>query len=95
MLKATEDQRQLMDKPERRTGRTLRIAKLGSQGIPHTYGRCESFLEKIGSRLVARGHQVIVYCRSSPFRDPPIAYKGMRLIYLLGIETKASGVIRP
>ena len=50
---------------------------------------CENFLERFGSRLVVRGHQVMVDCRSSRFRDRPRAYKRMLLIYLRGIETKS------
>jgi glycosyltransferase involved in cell wall biosynthesis len=66
---------------------------LGSRGIPHTYSGYEPFLEEVGSRLVARGHQVLVYCRSSLFRDKPRTYKGMRLVYLPGIETKTMGTL--
>jgi len=88
-----EDQREHMDKPERSSGRKLRIAMLGSRGIPHTYSGYEPFLEEIGSRLVARGHDVTVYCRSSLFRDKPSSYKGMRLIYLPGVESKTMGTL--
>ena len=39
-------------------------------------------------RLVERGHDVIVYCRSSLFPERPRSYRGVRLIYLPSIETK-------
>jgi glycosyltransferase involved in cell wall biosynthesis len=69
----------------------LKIAIFGSRGIPHTYGGAEAFLEELAPRLAARGHEVIVYCRSSLFADRPRLYRGVRLIYLPSIETKALG----
>jgi len=71
----------------------LRIAMLGSRGIPHTYSGYEAFLGEVGPRLVERGHEVIVYCRRSLFRERPKTYKGVRLIYLPGIETKTMGTL--
>jgi glycosyltransferase involved in cell wall biosynthesis len=71
----------------------VRIAILGSRGIPHTYSGYETFLGEVGPRLVARGHDVIVYCRSSLFAERRDSYKGVRLIYLPSIETKALGTV--
>jgi hypothetical protein len=71
----------------------LRIAMLGSRGIPHTYSGYEAFLGEVGPRLVERGHEVIVYCRRSLFRERPKTYQGVRLIYLPGIETKTMGTL--
>ncbi len=69
----------------------LRIAFFGSRGIPHTYGGAEAFLEELAPRLAARGHDVIVYCRSSLFTERRKTYRGVRLIYLPSIETKVLG----
>jgi glycosyltransferase involved in cell wall biosynthesis len=69
----------------------LSIAIFGSRGIPHTYGGAEAFLEELAPRLAARGHQVRVYCRSSLFRERPERYRGVDLVYLPSIETKALG----
>jgi glycosyltransferase involved in cell wall biosynthesis len=71
--------------------RKLRIAFFGSRGIPHTYGGAEAFLEELAPRLAARGHDVIVYCRSSLFPEKRKTYRGVRLIYLPSIETKILG----
>jgi len=71
--------------------RKLRIAFFGSRGIPHTYGGAEAFLEELAPRLAARGHDVIVYCRSSLFPEKQTTYRGVRLIYLPSIETKILG----
>jgi len=73
--------------------RPLKIAMLGSRGIPHTYSGYETFLGEVGPRLVGRGHEVIVYCRRSLFQDRPKTYKGVRLIYLPSIETKTMGTL--
>jgi glycosyltransferase involved in cell wall biosynthesis len=71
----------------------LRIAILGSRGIPHTYSGYETFIGEVGPRLVDRGHEVIVYCRSSLFPERPETYQGVRLIYLPNIETKSLGTL--
>jgi hypothetical protein len=42
----------------------MRIAILGTRGIPASYGGFETFAEQLSTRLVARGHHVTVYCRS-------------------------------
>jgi len=73
--------------------RRLRIAMLGSRGIPHTYSGYEAFLGEVGLRLVERGHQVLVYCRRSLFQERPKTYKGVQLIYLPSIETKTMGTL--
>ena len=61
---------------------------MGSRGIPHTYSGFEAFFGEVAPRLVARGHQVTVYCRRSMFKERPGSYRGVRLIYLPNIETK-------
>ena len=42
----------------------MKIALLGTRGIPANYGGFETFAEELAARLVERGHQVTVYCRS-------------------------------
>jgi glycosyltransferase involved in cell wall biosynthesis len=66
---------------------------LGARGIPHTYSGYEAFLGEVGPRLAQRGHEVIVYCRRSLFRERPTSYKNVRLIYLPNIETKTMGTL--
>ncbi|HEY4816229.1 MAG TPA: DUF1972 domain-containing protein [Candidatus Acidoferrum sp.] len=71
--------------------RPLRIAMLGSRGFPHTYSGYEVFISEVAPRLASRGHEVIVYCRSSLFQERPKTCKGVQLIYLPSIETKVLG----
>ncbi|HET9878033.1 MAG TPA: DUF1972 domain-containing protein, partial [Candidatus Limnocylindria bacterium] len=42
----------------------MRIAILGTRGIPGSYGGFETFAEELSTRLVERGHRVTVYCRT-------------------------------
>jgi glycosyltransferase involved in cell wall biosynthesis len=57
----------------------VRIAILGTRGIPARYGGFETFAEELSTRLVARGHRVTVYCRE---RHPEPAYRGVARTYL-------------
>ncbi len=41
----------------------MRIAMLGSRGIPARSGGVEHAVEELTGELVARGHEVLVYCR--------------------------------
>lgn len=77
--------------PGRHDGRKLRIAMFGGRGMPHTYGSGEAFFEELATRLAERGHEVIVYCRRSLFKERRSTYRGVRLIYLPHIETKVLG----
>lgn len=63
----------------------MRIALLGTRGIPANYGGFETFAEEISTRLAARGHEVTVYCRER-FREP--GYRGVHLQYLSTIRQK-------
>ena len=63
----------------------MRIALLGTRGIPANYGGFETFAEEISTRLAARGHHVTVYCRER-FAEP--VYRGVRLQYLPTIRHK-------
>ena len=63
----------------------MRIALLGTRGIPASYGGFETFAEELSVRLVARGHQVLVYCRQK-HAEP--RYRGVDLIYAPTIRHK-------
>ncbi|MBZ5624339.1 MAG: DUF1972 domain-containing protein [Acidobacteriia bacterium] len=63
----------------------MRIALLGTRGIPASYGGFETFAEELSTRLTARGHEVVVYCRE---RYPHPRYRGVRLQYLPTIRHK-------
>jgi len=48
---------------------SMKIAILGTRGIPNRYGGFEAFAEQISRRLAEHGHEVTVYCRR-PFTRP-------------------------
>ena len=66
----------------------MKIALLGTRGIPASYSGFETCVENLGERLVQRGHQVTVYCRSHHIDYPKTHYKGIRLIKLPTIANK-------
>ena len=47
----------------------MKIAFIGARGIPHGYSSAEQIALNVGKRLVDRGHQFTVYCRSNLFED--------------------------
>ncbi len=68
--------------------KALRVALIGSRGIPACYGGFETLMEELAPRLVRRGFEVTVYCRS---RYTPVGmsdYKGVRLVRLPSLYTK-------
>ena len=62
----------------------------GIRGVPARYSGLETCAEEVGRRLVARGHEVIVYCRRHAFPPPDAGapYLGMRRIILPSLKTK-------
>jgi len=66
----------------------LKIAIMGTRGIPARYGGFETFAEELSWRLVERGHAVTVYCRSHNTENAPKTYRGVRLVVLPTIRHK-------
>jgi glycosyltransferase involved in cell wall biosynthesis len=66
----------------------MKIALLGTRGIPASYSGFETCVEQLGQRLAARGHDVTVYCRSHHISYSGTEYKGMRLVKLPTIANK-------
>ncbi|MDQ3817471.1 MAG: glycosyltransferase [Acidobacteriota bacterium] len=66
----------------------MRIAILGTRGVPASYGGFETFAEHLSTRLVARGHEVTVYCRAHYVSPRQIEYHGVRLKVLPTIRHK-------
>src|SRR5256714_7284037 len=66
----------------------MRIAILGTRGIPANYGGFETFAERLSTRLAARGHEVTVYCRAHYTSPRQLEYQGVRLKVLPTIRHK-------
>ncbi len=68
-------------------GKTMKIALIGTRGIPASYSGFETFYENLAVRLVKRGHEVTTYNRRG--YNPSISnYKGVRIVTLPSIKTK-------
>src|SRR5688572_254206 len=66
----------------------MKVAILGTRGIPANYGGFETFAEELSTRLAARGHEVTVYGRSNNIHYSAPTYKGVNLTILPTIGTK-------
>ncbi|MDC3376522.1 DUF1972 domain-containing protein [Candidatus Nanopelagicales bacterium] len=58
----------------------MKVAIMGTRGVPASYGGFETAVEEVGKRLAARGHDVTVYCRNPG--QALTEYQGMRLVNL-------------
>jgi len=66
----------------------MKIAIVGTRGIPANYGGFETLAEELSARLVERGHDVTVYCRSNNVQYRQPLYRGVRLAVLPTVGTK-------
>jgi len=70
----------------------MRIALIGTRGVPARYGGFETAVEEVGRRLVEAGHEVVVYSRRGPRSagaEPlPDTYLGMALVHLPAVRHK-------
>ncbi|HEV8293210.1 MAG TPA: DUF1972 domain-containing protein, partial [Tepidisphaeraceae bacterium] len=66
----------------------MRIAILGTRGVPANYGGFETFAEELSARLAARGHDVSVFCRRHYAPREMSHYRGVRLLVLPAIQSK-------
>jgi glycosyltransferase involved in cell wall biosynthesis len=65
----------------------MRVAMVGTRGVPARYGGFETAIQEIGSRLVERGHEVLVYCRGAE-SPRPVQHLGMELVHLPAARRK-------
>jgi len=68
----------------------MKIAIIGTRGIPGKYGGFETFAEKISERFVKSGFATIVYGRSEYYSESEknSHYKGIKTVYLNTIRIK-------
>ncbi len=67
----------------------MRVAILGTRGIPARYGGFETFAEELSARLAARGHDVTVYTRSYAAAPGVASHRGARIRALPALRVKA------
>jgi len=74
----------------RRRSGALRIALVGTRGVPARYGGFETAVEEVGRRLAEAGHEVVVYCRTTTADAPrPAEHLGMRLVHLPALRRRS------
>ena len=61
------------------TEKKLKIAVVGTRGIPATYGGVERHCEELYTRLVNLGHEVTIYTRSYYINKDKTDYNGVKL----------------
>ncbi|MGE4427770.1 MAG: glycosyltransferase [Solirubrobacteraceae bacterium] len=66
----------------------MKIAILGTRGIPAAYSGFETAAEHLAGRLVQRGHEVSVYCRPHVVDSGLREHVGARLVHLPTIRNK-------
>ncbi|MBO9523183.1 MAG: DUF1972 domain-containing protein [Nocardioidaceae bacterium] len=65
----------------------LRVAMIGTRGVPARYGGFETAVEQVGRRLAGRGHRVTVYCRGA--EEPAREHLGMELVHLPAVRRRS------
>jgi glycosyltransferase involved in cell wall biosynthesis len=66
----------------------MKVAILGTRGIPASYSGFETAAEQLAERLTERGHEVFVYCRPHVVDRRIKTYKGARLVHLPTVQNK-------
>ncbi len=66
----------------------MKIAIVGTRGIPNRYGGFERFAEQISSRFADDGHQVTVYCRKAFTRSDDIYDRRVRRVIVPSLHQK-------
>lgn len=67
----------------------MRVALIGTRGVPARYGGFETAVEEVGWRLAERGHQVIVFSRTPPGAQRLDAYRGMKVVNLPALKKRS------
>ncbi|MDM7994256.1 MAG: DUF1972 domain-containing protein [Acidobacteriota bacterium] len=71
----------------------MKIAIIGTRGIPANYGGFETFAEECAAGLVSRGHQVTVYARAHYVSRTLKTYRGARLVVLPTLQWKYTDTV--
>lgn len=66
----------------------MRVAIIGSRGIPARYGGFETFAQELAPRLVELGHDVTVYCRAG-YTGTDERYRGVQLVHTPYLRIRA------
>ena len=74
--------------------RKIKIAYIGTKGIPAKWGGMEKYIEEVGQRLVARGHEVTVFSSKWYCQEyEESLYRGMRIERVPSIRLQATDAL--
>ena len=65
----------------------MKIALIGTRGIPAQYSGFETAVEHLAGEFTARGHEVVVYCRPH-MTEVQDEHAGARLVHLPTVRNK-------
>ncbi len=65
----------------------MKIALIGTRGIPAAYSGFETAVEHLAEQFTARGHEVVVYCRPH-MTERQREHAGARLVHLPTVQNK-------
>ena len=71
----------------------MKVAIIGTRGIPAKYGGFETCAEELSIGLVKKGHKVIVSCRRYLYPDKKKFYNGVKLVYPPSIRGKTTDTL--
>ncbi len=72
----------------------MKLAILGTRGIPARHGGFETFAEQLAQYLVAKGWQVTVYCQDDHGKESfEASWKGVRLVHIPVLTAGALGTV--
>lgn len=73
----------------------MKIAIIGSKGLPATYGGVEKVVERLSAEYFKQGHDITVYSRFyySQNKVRKFVYNGVNVINVKGIKTKRLDVV--
>ncbi len=66
----------------------MKLAIIGTRGVPAAYGGFETLAEELSARLAARGHDVTVYARSHGVGAVVPFHRGARVVHVPTLRTK-------
>jgi glycosyltransferase involved in cell wall biosynthesis len=69
----------------------MKIALIGTRGVPANYGGFETCAEEIALGLISRKHNVTVYCRHGNAPGNPSEFQQVKLLYMPCLRNKVLG----
>ena len=66
----------------------MKLAIVGTRGVPAAYGGFETLAEELSARLARRGHDVTVYARAHGVSSVLASYRGSRVVHVPTLRTK-------